>query len=164
MTYGPANSQGSYLTVNFDLPVDDNIARDLLVKRERLTAQLLNIKESGQFETRELINAQQWFSVEASPNPQKPRYGYRLVFNRGAIAAGASDTFAHNITGITTFTRIYGTAITATPDFRPIPYSSATAVNLQIEVRCTSTQCIVTNGAAAPAITSYYLVIEYLKT
>ena len=88
---------------------------------------------------------------------------FRLVVPFGAIATGATLSITHNIQSLVQFTHIYGTCITAVPDFRPIPYASATLVTNQIEVKVTPTQVVIINGATAPNIASGMIVLEYLK-
>lgn len=161
MTFGPNFGLSNFLPSEFQLPEEPDEFRAFIAQRERITADLINNRTSGNFDLLEFFNGEQWFTAD---NNQLKRSAFRLVFNRTTpIAAGGNDTFNHNITGMTTPTRIWGVATTATPDFRPIPYASVTNVNLQIQVSVTATQVVVTNGAAAPQIDSYILVLEYLK-
>lgn len=90
MTFGPANAQSSFLPIEFDIPPDQNLMRELISKRERLTASILNVKQNGQYELLELLSAQQWFSTGGATAPNKPRYGFRQVYSFGAIAPGAT--------------------------------------------------------------------------
>lgn len=167
MTFGPANAQSSFLPIEFDIPSDDDLARELISKRERLTATIVNVKQNGQYELLELLSAQQWFSTGIASAPNKPRYGFRQVYSFGAIAPGATlliPTTIPVIAGQTLFfTLIRGSCVTNVPDFRPIPYSSATAVNQQIEIKVDTVNITIINGAGAPAIVSGIVVLEYLK-
>lgn len=125
-------------------------------------ARYVNSKEIAIYNLAETITGQQWF---VSGNPQLTRLTNRKVFEFGAIAAGATSTRAHGITGFSalTFTKIYGTAITNVVDQRPIPFASAVAVTDQIEIRADATNIIIVNGATAPNITSAIVVLEMLK-
>jgi hypothetical protein len=60
-------------------------------------------------------------------------------------------------------TRTTGACITDVVDYRPIPCTSATAVDEQISVIATLANIVIVNGAAAPDITSGFIVLEYLK-
>jgi hypothetical protein len=160
MTYGPNFGLSNYLDIEFLIPKELDELQEWIANRERLTADIMNIKEMGNYDKIEFVNGQQWFTTA---NNQVKRYAFRKVFEGGAIAAGATDTFAHGIGTITTFTRIYGTAITDVVDYRPIPFAHAATVTDQISIVCTATQISVTNGATAPGITSYIVVVEYLK-
>jgi hypothetical protein len=163
--FGPTNTQSSYLAPEFDLPVDLVRFQDFVSKRERLTASILNVKENGNYDLQELLTAQQWFSIQTTP--KKTRYSFRKTFdmvalNGGNIAAGATFSTAHGITGITIPTRIFGTATTTTPRYLPLPYVSATA-NLNIEIYADNTNVVIINGAGQPALTQCYITLEYLK-
>lgn len=96
MTFGPPNTQSSYLTVDFELTNNKELLNELISKRERQTASILNIKENGQYELVELLSAQQWFSTNAAGQPNKPRYGFRttvdlVALNGGNIGAGTTN-------------------------------------------------------------------------
>lgn len=123
-------------------------------------ARYLNQREISAYNVIETPTGQAWFNLN---NIQVSRDGFRKTFSLGAIAAGATLTVPHGLSNITNYTHIYGSAITATPDFRPIPFSSASAVNQQIEIRVDSTNIYIINGSAAPNITSALAVLEYLK-
>jgi hypothetical protein len=159
MTFSPANAQTAYLPINQTFSEDDEQFLIQITNRDRDIARYLNLREIGVFDLTENLTGQQF----PGATPQVKRQTFRKVFEIGAIAAGATSTTAHGITGITSFTNIYGTAVTAVVDYRPIPYSSVTAVNQQIEIKVDSTNITIINGAAAPNITSAIVVLEYLK-
>ena len=135
-----------------------------LTKSYEEIASGVNSRTIGIFNTFQMVTGDKYYSnTNNSPmNPIKYRQGYRQLFAFGAIATGATLTIDHEISGITECVHIYGNCITSVPDFRPIPYSSATAVNQQIEVKVTDTQIIIINGAGAPNITSGTIILEYL--
>ena len=160
MTFLPANSKAAFLPTYDVFSEDDSQRLYQLNKNYTDTANAVNVREIALYDTVELLDGQQFFTTG---NAQKKRYGYRKVFSIGTVNAGATLTTAHGLTGVTLFTRIYGTVITATPDYRPIPYTSATAVNQQIEIRVDATNFYIVNGAAAPQISSGIVVLEYLK-
>lgn len=160
MTFDPANTLGPFLptTVAFSQEQEQFLIQ--ITKRYADIARYLNVREIAIYDLNENITGEQWFN----PNSvQIKRNGFRKVFSIGAINAGATSTTAHAITNVTVFTHIYGTAITANPDNRPIPYASGTAVNQQIELKVDASNITIINGAAAPNITSAIVVLEYLK-
>lgn len=159
-TFSPANSNAVFLPTTIQYPKNPDELISRLNKAYEDTATRLNIKQIGVFDLQEFLTGEQWFTAG---NPQVKRQTFRITFDLGAIAAGATLTTAHGLTGITAFTHIYGTCITDVVDYRPIPYASVTAVNQQIELKITATNIIIINGAAAPNITSAIVVLEYLK-
>lgn len=159
MTFLPTNSLSPFLPTSQVFPEDTGQRIIVLTDNYTSVAQAINQREIGVFETVEQLNGQQFFNTT---NPEKKRFAYRKVFSIGAIAAGATSNTAHSLTGVTAYTHIYGVAVTAS-DSRPIPYASSTAVNAQIEINVTGTNIVIVNGAAAPAITSAIVVLEYLK-
>jgi len=108
----------------------------------------------------EIVNDQQFFTVG---NPRTYRSVFRKSFNIGAIAAGATLNTAHGITNMTSFTKIEGTCVTATPDYRPLPYSSPVALNQNILLSVTAANIVIINGAGNPNIVSGTVILEYVK-
>jgi hypothetical protein len=178
MTLGPSNAQSSYLPIEFDIPNDEKTSRELISKRERLTSSIVNIKENGQYETTELLTAQQWFNPNVSQatsttSPRQPRYSFRKVFdfvalNGGPLLVATTYSFPHGITGITIPTRIFGTATTSTGKYYPLPFVSATLNTDEIEMYATATNVVIvtdlTIDGGANTLTQAYFVFEFLKT
>jgi hypothetical protein len=169
MTFGvgPANALSSYLPVEFQIPEDEDFFRELIAKRERLTASIINIKENANYEKEELLTAQQWFdTVSPSINsPLKARYSFRKVFDLVALNGGVAippgpSAFPHGITGIVTPTRIFGTATSAGPVYLPLPFAGAAGNN--IEIFFDNVNVNINNNYGA-ALTQCYVVFEYLK-
>lgn len=143
-----------YLPVSIVLPSDPEALKVKLSSYLTEVSLKVNQRALGTFTTAESDTGQKWFldTIE-----------FRQIYQFGTIAAGATLTIPHLITDIMQFTNIYGTCITANPDLRPIPYASATAVNMQIEIFVDAVNINIINGAAAPAIISGLVVLEYLK-
>lgn len=160
MTSSPVNTNSPYLQTSVWFPQDFDQFRIKFLELYRDISSNVNIRGIGVFDLTEVVAGELWFTTG---NPQKKRQTQRKVFEIGAIAAGATSTTAHGLTGVTAYTHIYGTAITAAPDNRPIPYASVTAVNQQIEINVTALNIVIMNGAAAPNITSAIVVLEFLK-
>ena len=133
----------------------------------RRTANIMNTKIGGYFVPMENANFEQFFTPGT---PFVFRNGYRQLFDLVALNSGvipndgATHSFAHGITGITTFTRIYGTATTSTPTYLPLPYASNTANN-NIEIWFDNTNVnIIVGMAVVSNLTQCYIIGEYLKT
>lgn len=160
MTFDPANSIGPFLQTSTFFPDDFDEFRVKFLEVYRNIANATNTREVGIYDLVEFLSGEQWFTVG---NAQKKRRTFRKVFSIGAIAAGATSLTAHGLTNVTSFTHIYGTAVTDAPDNRPLPYVSTVAVNQQISLRVTATDIEIINGAASANITSAIVVLEYLK-
>jgi hypothetical protein len=131
---------------------------------------VLNIKDSGYYNTSQFINGQLFFPNPAlnSSTAQTPEFRqvYRLVVNFGALPNTATKTVPHGITcnAQTSFTRIYGCATKPTAPFEyiPLPYASATLVN-NIELFVDSTNVNIVTAADYSAYTITYVILEYLQ-
>ena len=159
--------QINQLPISIEFPSDFKEFLPIMGITYKRMVNAINSKEGSLFSLEELGNFQQYFTLA---DPQTFRNVYRKVFdvvdeNGGNIAAGATVTFAHGITGIVACTHIYGTATNsdAPPKFLPVPYVSATALNTQIQVYATTTNITVINGAGQTALTQCYVVLEYVK-
>lgn len=162
MTFLPINSLGPFLPTSQVFPEDQSQLLIVLTDNYISIADAVNLRVIGTYDKLEIPTGKQYFN---DTDNQKKRFSYRQVYSLPATAAGSTSSIAHNISGITTTTictQIYGTAITSTMN-RPIPYVSVTAVNQGIEINVDATNINVINGAAAPAIISGIIVLEYLK-
>lgn len=161
LTFAPSNTESPFLPISLSYPSEPTELAYVLTKEHTEIATRLNLREIAIYDLTQNVSGQQWFT---SGNPQVKRLGFRMIIELGAIAAGATSTTAHGLTGNPlNFTYIGGTCITATPTYLPIPYASVTALNQQIEVYCDATNLYVINGAGAANITSAIIVLEYLK-
>lgn len=75
----------------------------------------------------------------------------------------SSGNINHNldIANMYTFTRSYGMFSDGT-NWYPLPYVNATAVANQVQVIVTPTQIQITTGGGAPAISSGFVVLEWI--
>lgn len=160
MTFNPSNSDAPYLNTSTYFPEDWQQFRIRFLENYKSISSNMNIRQIGIFDLSEFLTGEQWFTVG---DPQTKRQTYRKTFSIGTVAAGATSTTAHGLTGVTAYTHIYGAAVTDVVDYRPIPYASATDVTEQISLTVDSTNIVIVNGAAAPDITSAIVVLEYLK-
>jgi len=159
MTFAPQNAFEPPLPETLDMAEEFEAFRRQFMPLYETVATKINQKDRGFYPLTEILNDQRFFSTD----PQVYRNVFRKVFSIGAVAAGATLNTAHGITGFVELTRLYGTVITATVDYRPVPYASVTAANQGIELNLTGANIVLINGAAAPNITSGILVCEYLK-
>jgi hypothetical protein len=158
MTNPAVTSFGNYLAESYEVPDQEIEFNTFLKSYFEDSAKLLNRKDTATYDLVEIQSNQQFFGA----NAQTKRFAFRKVFSFGAIGTGAALPIAHGITGISMFTRIYGTIQTAA-DSRPLPYVDAAAVTNQVSVLVNGANIVITNGATSPAIVSGICVLEYLK-
>jgi hypothetical protein len=134
-------------------------------------ANVLNVKDTGVYNTFELINGQQFFPDPTlnSSTSGFPifRQVYRKVINFGALPNAGTKTVPHyiTITGATTFTRIYGAASNPTSEvYIPLPFSSPTALADNIELYVDGTNVGIITGLDESAFTTTYIILEYLQS
>lgn len=159
MSFLPTFSLGNYLPEDVDLPEGSHELRVMLKSILEDNAKQTNRKDTGSYDEVEQLINQQFFGV----TPQVKRNVYRIVFPFGAIATGAALNIAHGIVGFVELTRLYGTCITDVIDYRPVPFNSVAAANQGIQVLLAGINITITNGGAAPNITSGIIVCEFVK-
>jgi hypothetical protein len=134
---------------------------------------VLNAKDTGYYNTQEIVNSQQWFPnplLSSAPTMTSTaifRPVLRTVINFGALPNAAAKTARHHIfcSSQTTFTRIYATASDTTGlTYIPIPYASTTAVANNIEIKVDNTNVTITTAANYSNYNVCYVVLEYLQT
>lgn len=152
-------TSGNFLPETIDIPIQQKDLSPYLKTRLEEIIRLLNRKDTGTYDLAEIQSNQQFFGT----NPQTKRFAFRKVFQFGPIPAGAVLNIPHGITGVLTFTRIYGTITTVFPDDRPLPYTDAFLVTNQVSVLRNGLNIVIQNGATAPAVVSGVLILEYLK-
>lgn len=162
MNFAPEDTYGSFLPNNIILAEDPKSAREQLIDYIQKVSDITNKKEIASYLLNEQQNGQFFFKAD---DPQSFRYVFRKVFNvTTTIVAGATQTFNHEISQITAFTRFYGTAIVDDTNlYRPIPYVDAAGGTAGIELNASATQINIINGATAPDILSAIIVVETLK-
>lgn len=160
MTFSPNNTLGPFLPTSTFFPEDFEQFRIKFLELYRNIANTTNTREVGIYDFQEFLTGEQWPTIG---NPQVKRKTFRTIYSIGAIPVGATVNTAHGLVGVVAYTHIYGTAITAFPDNRPIPFASATVVTDQIQITVDAVNIIIVNGATAPAIVSAFVVLEYLK-
>lgn len=159
MSFAPEFSSGNFVPENYVIPDEPDQMQEFLKKTLEEHSRFINRKDMAQYETVEVQNNQTFPGV----TPQAKRQIYRKIFVFGAIAAGATLNIPHAITGVTDFTRIYGTCITAVPDNRPIPFADAALITNQISVLRNGLNIVIVNGATAPNIVSGRIILEFMK-
>ena len=82
-------------------------------------AQRVNERTIGLFSVNlPSITGENWY-LQGQPRVNQT---LRQVYQFGPIAPGTELDIPHGILNFTQFTKIYGTAITTAPDYRPLPY------------------------------------------
>lgn len=162
MTYAPTDTKGPFLDKS---PILSQDKEQFLIKLTSLhtdIANAVNSREISIYEEKVQVNTGNQFSIPfVAGQPLRKKNSYRKTFYFGAIAPGAALSIAHGIANLVECTKIGATCITNKPDFRPIPYSSATLVTDQIQILVDAANIVITNGATAPAIVSGKAIIEY---
>jgi hypothetical protein len=129
-----------------------------------LMANVLNVKDTGYYNTLEYVCGQLYFPDPAITD-QIFRQVFRTVIDFGALPNTATKSVAHNLTFTpsTLFTRIYGTATDTTGITGiPLPYASPTAAN-NIELSVDATNVNVTAGSNRTNFNKCVIILEYLK-
>lgn len=180
MAQNPFNAGSFVVTTNvwdvarvYETDVGSPEFKELLVRLYQNVnniATLLNIKDTGVYNTFEIINGQRYFPDPAlnssTAGVAVARQVYRTTVNFGALPNAATKSVAHNITTTpkTTFTRIYATASDTTGrEYLPIPYASATTNDI-IELSVDGTNVNITTGSDRTNFTVCYVVLEYLQS
>ena len=156
--------QTPYLRVQRTFPTDN--AQALAVEIDRAytdTASKVNARTIGIFPTNlPVVTGEQWFTSGGSGNvaAQGKQQTLRRVY---MFTAAGSIPHDINFTGITAFTRIYGTFTNGT-NWYPLPYVDVVAANNQVNVIVTPTNIVIAaGGGAPPTITSGYVIVEWLS-
>lgn len=145
-----------YLETSRRFSQDPALLENILSKMYLDVASFVNARVIGIYELSSAITGEKWFSNNSS-NINTKRQTQRQVYQ----FSDATLVFSHNLSGVTAFTRIYGTFTDGTL-FYPLPYVSPTAAN-QVGVSVSATQVTVTKGGGAPTITSGFVILEYLQ-
>lgn len=133
-------------------------------------ALILNIKDTGMYDTQEFLNGQLWFAnpayvTSADPYPEL-RQVYRFTYNFGALPNSGTKTLAHGLPvtmGNYTFTRIFAcSSDTTNHEYIPIPYAGTTGNTVEINVDAVDINIITESDRSTFDTT--YVVLEYLIT
>lgn len=155
MTVNPVQTT-PYLETTRRFPQDPALLENVLSKSYVDTANAVNARVIGIFEKQSSVTGEHWFSNNSS-NIQTKRQTQRIVYE----FSDSSLTFSHGLTGVTKYTRIYGTFTDGTLNY-PLPYVNPTAAN-QVGITVSATQVVITKGGGAPTISSGFVVLEYLQ-
>lgn len=155
MTVNPVQTT-PYIETTRNFPQDADLLQSVLSKMYVDVANGVNSRVIGIYELASAITGEKWFSNNAS-NINTKRQTQRRVYQ----FSDATLTFTHGLTGVTAYTRIYGTFTDGTVNY-PLPYVDPTAAN-QVGVKVNATQVVVTKGGSAPTITGGFVVLEYLQ-
>lgn len=148
-------SRSPFLPTQRFFPQDEGLQRELNNSYTSI-ASAVNDRDIAVY-SQSVISTGQKFDFLADDRTQEAR---RKVIRFGAIAAGATVSLAHGLSGFSTFTRIYGVARTST-NWEPLPYASNVA-NTLVELFVDFNNVTIINGAAAKAILDVIVVVEFI--
>jgi hypothetical protein len=119
-------------------------------------ANAVNSRTIGLFPTnRSAITGESWFYAQ-----DRRQQTLRQVY---LFTAAGSIPHNINVATIAGFTRIYGT-FTDGSVWYPLPYVDVVAANNQVNIRVTATSIVIAaGGGTPPAITSGFVVLEWLS-
>lgn len=161
MTFSPKTTKAFYLDPQIIFPEEYKLFQQTMREAYYNIATCMNGREISYYGLVETVCGQYYYT---SGNPQKFRTTFRQTYQLPATTAGSTATIPHNIPVFTEMVTIKGDAITAAPDYRPIPYVDPVTNTNGIGIRVDSTNIYVTNGSTAPNINSGTITLEYLKT
>lgn len=148
-----------YLPTTRKFPIEDPIFENEMTKIYTDIATAVNNRIISIFDLSPIITGEQWFTTATQGNSVQKRQTFRRVY----AFSDSSLTFAHGISTISLFTRIYGAFTDGAGVYYPLPWTDVVAANNQITVNCTATNVVVTKGAGAPpTIVSGIIVLEWL--
>ncbi len=155
-----------------EVDVTSDAFKDLLVRLYQQVnniANILNVKDTGQYQLSEFVNGQVYFSnpalSSATALSPEDRQVFRKVINFGGLPNTGTKTVAHGITCtvMTSFTRIYGCATDTAGNYIPLPYASPTDAD-EIELKVDGTNVTIITGSDRTNFTITYVVLEYLQS
>ncbi len=149
-----------YLATTRSFPEEPTKLRNELTRAWTELSNTVNQRTIGIYDEAQIITGEQWGTAA---NTQVKKQPVRQVYYFGAINAGSSINIAHGFPTLTMLTALYGSVVTATPDFRPIPYVNEAVVTGQISMKADATNITVSVGATSPNVTSGVAVLEALQ-
>lgn len=148
--------QSNQLPLSIDFSEDPVVLRETLTDTYKRTVDSMNTKVGGLYPLQEVASFKRFFT-EGEP------FKYRNIYRKTFVVDPAVLNFPHNIPGIVFVTEMYGVMLTSQPDWRPIPFTSASLVTDQVSLKVTTTNIVIVKGATAPAIVEAFVVLEYVK-
>jgi len=149
--------QSPFLREQRNFPAESIQAFSLEVDRAYVDiAQKVNTRTIALFANRNIIiTGERWFLANQSEGKQTQRF---------LLQFSSAGSFIHNLDLLTSLgvTKITGTFTDGT-NWYPLPYVSTTVTN-QVSVFVTQTDVVITAGSTAPAITSGFVIIEFLSS
>lgn len=155
--------QSPYLPRQRNFPIDNTQALGIELDKTYIEiAQRVNERTIGLFSANlPSITGESWYLI-GQPRKQQT---LRQVYSFGSISPGSSLTIPIGNISVTNFTRIYGTALTNAPDYRPIPFSAQVVTNnITVSVSLVTGLITIQNGSTAPTINSGLIILEWLSS
>lgn len=158
------------ITSIYDQDVNSQQFKELIVRLYQTVNNIsnnVNLKETGYYPEKPFLCGKLFF-----PNPSnteltgtaEPQYrpAYRIAINFGALPNSTTKSVAHNLTlgSQASFIHIYGTAKNPGGNSIPLPYPSASPVELYAD----STKVYIKTTSDYSAYTTTYVVLEYIQS
>lgn len=148
-----------YLSTTRSYPEEPTKLRNELTRSWTELSNTINQRTIGIFDGAQIITGEQWGTAA---DGETKKQSVRQIYYFGAVAAGGSEVIPHGFATISMITKLFGSVVTAAPDFRPLPYVALTASN-QISLLCDNTNITVSVGSGSPNVTSGVVVLEALQ-
>ena len=171
-SYQPGGTLSAFLAPNLDMPHPGDTPElfyEIMNERERDTASVVNVKETGIYELEQQLTSQTWFAP-AGERATQTRDTFRMVVNFGALPNNTSKSVPHtiNVTSSTSFTKMYAVATNpsatgTTPFAFPIPGTDPTDLTKPVMVWVTTSNVVIKSSSNLSAYTTCYVVLEYLQ-
>lgn len=149
----------AFIDQDFEIPDldEEDLFKEVLNERARLTARVVNQKENGLYPLIEVLNGQEWFSSD----PQVFRDGFRTVIETGVLTTGANP-IPHGLT-ITNFkfTNIFGFITDGTLHVPIVNGDGGTGDSINVTIDASDINITITAGYN---LFSGDVTLEYVKT
>lgn len=144
------------LPISLDIPSEPDKQRETLELYLKRIANIINTKSGGLFSQQEYSNSELYQVVNSTTTSNVYRKCFNLVqLNSGNIGGGATVSFAHNITGLSSAAIVYAGCTSTIPTyFSVMGYPT---------VYLTSTNVVFTNPLAGTPLSDVIVVAEYRK-
>lgn len=148
-----------FLITSKEWPVDPDLLRQELTKSYTEIAFATNTRTIGIYDKFEVVTGNQWYNTA---NPAKRQQSYRQAYSLdSATIANNPNPISHGLSNLSRFLLIFGTAITDTGNYIPLPYASASA-DKNIELLVTNSNINIILGSSSPSLNTINIVLEYL--
>ena len=147
-----------FLREQRNFPADDSQSLQVEIDKAYIDiAQKVNSRTISTFPFgNQILNGEVWYLRGSATRQQ----GFRQVYT---FTSAGDILHGIKVSGISGFTRIYGTFTDGTVWY-PLPYVDATDVDNQVSLEVNQTEIVVTAGSGSPpSITSGFVILEWIS-